>query len=78
MGSVPGSERSSEEGDGKSLQYSCLENPMDRSLVGYSSRGPKESDTVEHTHNTDHYLEINCLYLVIFTESFNLLNYILE
>ena len=37
VGSVPGSERSSEEGNGKSLQYSCLENSTDRSLVGYSS-----------------------------------------
>ena len=24
------------EGKGNPLQYSCLENPMDRSLVGYS------------------------------------------
>ena len=30
MGSVPGSERSSGEGKGNPLQYSCLQNPMDR------------------------------------------------
>ena len=30
LGSVPGSGRSSGEGDGKPLQYSCLENSMDR------------------------------------------------
>ena len=30
MGSVPGSERSPGEGKGNPLQYSCLENPMDR------------------------------------------------
>ena len=30
VGSIPGSERSSGEGDGKSLLYSCLGNPMDR------------------------------------------------
>ena len=30
MGSIPGTERSSGEGHGKPLQYSCLENPMDR------------------------------------------------
>ena len=30
MGSIPGSERSSEEGHGNPLQYCCLENPMDR------------------------------------------------
>ena len=30
LGSVPGSRRSPGEGNGHSLQYSCLENPMDR------------------------------------------------
>ena len=30
MGSIPGSERSPEEGNGNSLQYSCQENLMDR------------------------------------------------
>ena len=30
MGSVPGSGRSPEEGNGNALLYSCLENPMDR------------------------------------------------
>ena len=29
LGSIPGSGRSSGEGNGNSLQYSCLENPMD-------------------------------------------------
>ena len=29
-GSIPGSGRSSGEGNGTPLQYSCLENPMDR------------------------------------------------
>ena len=29
LGSVPGSERSLEEGNGNPLQYSCLENSMD-------------------------------------------------
>ena len=29
-GSIPGSETSSEEGNGYPLQYSCLENSMDR------------------------------------------------
>ena len=28
-GSIPGSERSPEEGNGNPLQHSCLENPMD-------------------------------------------------
>ena len=30
VGSTPGSGRSPEEGHGDPLQYSCLENPMDR------------------------------------------------
>ena len=30
LGSIPGSGRSSEEENGNLLQYSCLENPMDR------------------------------------------------
>ena len=30
LGSIPGLGRSPEEGNGNSLQYSCLENPMDR------------------------------------------------
>ena len=29
-GSIPGTERSPGEGNGNPLQYSCLENPMDR------------------------------------------------
>ena len=34
LGSIPGSERSSGEGNGNPLQYSCLENPMDRGSMG--------------------------------------------
>ena len=30
LGSIPGLGRSSGEGNGNPLQYSCLENPMDR------------------------------------------------
>ena len=40
----PELERSPGEGNGNQLQYSCLENPIDRSLVGYSPWGCKESD----------------------------------
>ena len=46
--SIPGSGRSPGEGNGNPLQYSCLENPMDkRSLVGYSPWGREESDMTE-------------------------------
>ena len=46
-GSIPGSERSPGVGNGNPLQYSCLENPMDRGLVGYSPGDHKESDTTD-------------------------------
>ena len=36
MGSIPGSGRSPGGGHGNPLQYSCLENPMERRLMGYS------------------------------------------
>ena len=40
-GSIPGLVRSPEEGNGNPLQCSCLENPLQRSLVGYSPWGRK-------------------------------------
>ena len=48
-GSVPGSGRSLGGGHGNPLQYSSLENSMDRerSLMGYSPWGHKETDTTE-------------------------------
>ena len=42
VGSIPGLGRSPGEGNGNPLQYSCLENSMDRPW------GRKESDTTEH------------------------------
>ena len=47
-GSVPRLGRSPGEGNGNPLQYSCLENSMDRGA--YSSWDCKESDMTEHTH----------------------------
>ena len=44
-GSIPGSGRSPGEGNGNPLQYSCLENTMDR-----GAWGRKESDTTERLH----------------------------
>ena len=50
MGSIPGLGRSPGERIGNPLQYSCLENPHgQRSLVGYSPQGRKESDMTEAT-----------------------------
>ena len=52
--SIPGSGRSPGEGNGNPLQYSCLENSMDRGAwQATSPPDHKESDTTEqlsHTH----------------------------
>ena len=46
--SIPELERSPERGNGYPLQYSCLENPMDRGdWQAYSPQGHKESDKTE-------------------------------
>ena len=46
-GSVPVSGRSPGEGDGNPLQYSCLENSVDRGASQATVRGVAESDTTE-------------------------------
>ena len=58
-GSIPGSGRSSGEGNGNPLPYSCLENPMDRGAWGATVHGHKESDSTEPLrlyHYTIHYV----------------------
>ena len=44
-GLIPGSGRSPEEGHGNPLQYSCLENPVDRGACGLQFMG---SQRVRH------------------------------
>ena len=44
MGSIPGSGRSPGERNGKTLQYSCLGNPMDRGDWWSTVHGIAESD----------------------------------
>ena len=47
-GSIPGSGRFPGEGNGNLLQYSCLENPMDRGAWQTTVHGGgKESDTTK-------------------------------
>ena len=46
-GLIPGSGRSPGEGLGNPLQYSCLENPMDRGAWQDTVHGVTESDTTE-------------------------------
>ena len=42
MGSIPGSGRSTRGGHGNPLQFSCLENPMDRGTWRATVQGRKE------------------------------------
>ena len=51
-GSIPGWGRFPGEGDGYSLQYSCLENPMVRGGWQATERGVAESDTTEEAYHT--------------------------
>ena len=44
-GSIPGLGRSSRVGNGNSLQYSCLENPMDGGAWWAAPHGAAESQT---------------------------------
>ena len=50
-GSIPESGRSSEEGNGNPLQYSCLENPMDREAWRVTVHEVTESNMTEMTEN---------------------------
>ena len=45
LGLIPGSERSPGEGNGNPLQYSCLENPMDRGAWWATVHGVAKSQT---------------------------------
>ena len=45
LGSIPGSGRSLGEGNGNPLQYSCLENPMDRGAWQAAVHGVTKSQT---------------------------------
>ena len=46
-GSIPGLGKSPGEGNGSPLQYSCLENPMDRGAWRAAARGVAEPDAPE-------------------------------
>ena len=53
--SIPGSRRPSGEGHGNPLQYSCLENSMNRAgMVGYSPWSRREADRTGRLTHTLH------------------------
>ena len=62
LGSIPRLGRSPGGGHGNPPQYSCLENPQgQRSLVGYSPWGRKESDTTEQLQLHMRYINIHIM-----------------
>ena len=56
LGSIPGYGRCPRGGHSNPLQYSCLENHIDRSLVGYRPWGCTELDTTEWRTHSQTYL----------------------
>ena len=55
VGSIPGSGRSPGLGNGTPLQYSCLENSMDRGAWWASPQSRKGSDTTERSSMCAHW-----------------------
>ena len=58
---IPGSGRSLGEGDGNTLQYFCLGNPMDRAAWRAIVHG--ESDTTLQLNNI--FLHLSCAFILI-------------
>ena len=53
MSSIPGSGRSPGEGNGNTIQYSCLENPIDRGAWRATVHGvTKELDMTKQLNNS--------------------------
>ena len=61
LGSIPGSGRSPGEGHGNPLQYSCLENPMDRGAWWATIHGVAKSWTLDMTEKLTLSSEVSAL-----------------
>ena len=60
LGSIPGSGRSPGEGNGNPLQYSHLENPMDRGVKKYTMFMDWKNQYSENEYTTQSNLQIQC------------------
>ena len=65
VGSIPGLGRSPRVGSGNLLQYTCLENSMDRGAGCASQWGHKKSDTTEQVSTHAH--KFNYLLYILFS-----------
>ena len=66
------------EENGDPLQYSCLENPMDRSLVCYGSWGRKESDMTWQLNNNDKHGSCSFFFLLLYVLEFSIIETLIE
>ena len=71
LGSTPGSERFPREGNGYSLRYSCLENPMDRgawwaTVHGVEKSQTRLSDSAHHMSLVRTFLDCLCNFLWLY------------
>ena len=62
-GSNSGSGRSPGEGNGNSLQYSCLENPMGRGTWRATFHGVTESDRTEQLNDKQQFVSTTNYYV---------------
>ena len=59
VGSIPGLGRSCGGGNGNSLQYSCLENPMDREAWQATVHGVAKSQSGLNTHTHTNFIRVS-------------------
>ena len=79
IGLIPGSERFPGGGNGNPLQYSCLQNPMDRGVWRAPVHGVTELDTTGwlSAHATGHGFQLFCSYFHCFRGRVSSLRFLL-